>query len=519
MESLPEETVLQILAECETPPQNEVDWDKEMPEFYKWTRLTHICCYWREVALSSPLLWTGVLMSESTESKWNSAAASFLERSKGLPLRVYVHVPSSFQTTGTHRFTAILQKAIPRAGELHIRLRREEALESFWLKFYVGAPLLSTFHVVCSVQRAKAPQNLGIGRDILPGYNMLFRDELPSLRTVRIRGVTIAKRHILIRPGLDRLEYSQHPSDAFPLRKLHLPFIYFYVGDFAAASFSLTHLTLCGPGDVEGSLPVDSTFFPSLQSVSVTGQTSYVVHQLYAMTFPSETSVHIHLQYDVNLYSPWHPLDSDQPSEWTPILADWMHELVADSSPIRTISIAGDGAHEHGFWTTSPVPTSTGRRRGSNCLSPRLSFVNCKEPQRRIDMAELTGRLSLSAVDTLILRDVAIDFDIWGPVLAKLHDLHSVEAWGSSAGSLVRLLSPIPASVPFPFVRRARLVEVDCVQGGLLQELEQVLSVRTRLQATRLEELNLYGCVGVMDGNVSQVQNFSRVAERIKILF
>lgn len=47
-------------------------------------RATHVCRYWRDVALHSPALWTHIAL------KHPSAIEAFLQRSKALPLQIYI---------------------------------------------------------------------------------------------------------------------------------------------------------------------------------------------------------------------------------------------------------------------------------------------------------------------------------------------------------------------------------------------------------------------------------------------
>ncbi|KAH8103888.1 hypothetical protein BXZ70DRAFT_670038 [Cristinia sonorae] len=101
-----------------------------------WPALTHICHYWREVALASPLLWTKIHVSNHPNTE---PVASYIERSAEMPLSVRVRVETEPYTDSIHMILPELR----RARKLHI-MALIPILELLETHLQPSAPLLKS---------------------------------------------------------------------------------------------------------------------------------------------------------------------------------------------------------------------------------------------------------------------------------------------------------------------------------------------------------------------------------------
>lgn len=77
---LPSETLITIFLECvahDTPSLSNLG----------WIQITHVCRFWRDLALHSPLLWTNIPLRLGRE-----CMEEFIRRSNSAPLKLY-HAP------------------------------------------------------------------------------------------------------------------------------------------------------------------------------------------------------------------------------------------------------------------------------------------------------------------------------------------------------------------------------------------------------------------------------------------
>lgn len=94
-------------------------WDP-LPSLHpeRWFSMTHVCRYWRDVALGDPLLWTQIefVPCKGLSNKWD-LPFDFLKRSAAAPLDVQV-----FCENGIHCHSAWkeLERQCGRIRELHI---------------------------------------------------------------------------------------------------------------------------------------------------------------------------------------------------------------------------------------------------------------------------------------------------------------------------------------------------------------------------------------------------------------
>ncbi|TCD71719.1 hypothetical protein EIP91_005485 [Steccherinum ochraceum] len=105
---------------------------------YDWVRITHVCHDWREVAMTTPSLWTEILLRDPGST---DRVQQFLERSKQIPLRLQV-------LRVTDRWTStlkILATQMDRVEDLAFVASLEQA-KRFVDELPPDAPLLRSLH-------------------------------------------------------------------------------------------------------------------------------------------------------------------------------------------------------------------------------------------------------------------------------------------------------------------------------------------------------------------------------------
>ncbi|KAH8080687.1 hypothetical protein BXZ70DRAFT_636420 [Cristinia sonorae] len=123
---VPPEILADILCYYQRLCHSYTSWHATRPSF-SWITVTHVCRYWREVALGTPHLWTGIdisapetKLSPSTLPRMVERTKLFLIRSNRLPLDIY---DSTISTSVSNPI--LLRLVLPqigRARSLHIAL-------------------------------------------------------------------------------------------------------------------------------------------------------------------------------------------------------------------------------------------------------------------------------------------------------------------------------------------------------------------------------------------------------------
>ncbi|KAK1215569.1 hypothetical protein PQX77_021813 [Marasmius sp. AFHP31] len=200
---LPSDLLLEIFGQC--CEVNVID-DQAMPPAMA---LTMVCGRWREIALSSPRLWSSISLdlcnfrdhSAHRRITHTNLTALFLERSKMAPLKVRIHLPPDY--TKEDRYSKYILDIIESQSE------RWEELEVFGSEFYAASqagdidlPILRhlTFHAGSSENQSH-DRTIPLDRfKSCPSLTSLSTDvteteplELPwaNLRVVTLQGGTI----------------------------------------------------------------------------------------------------------------------------------------------------------------------------------------------------------------------------------------------------------------------------------------------------------------------------------------
>ncbi|KAK7691154.1 hypothetical protein QCA50_006257 [Cerrena zonata] len=172
---------------------------------YSWIAVTHVCSYWREIALNTPRLWSYIFLGLP------KTVNLFLERSRQAPLTIlpwittaHRHVP--YGSGIFHNMTAVRQREIYETNP-----RRNHIVSSHWKRnsltgssnvFLAFLQRQASKHPILTTLKLKSRGESR--RDGFP--NILPRDyHLPKLTHVEIRGYPIPWEFLLLHTNLTSL--------------------------------------------------------------------------------------------------------------------------------------------------------------------------------------------------------------------------------------------------------------------------------------------------------------------------
>ncbi|KAH8103536.1 hypothetical protein BXZ70DRAFT_737484 [Cristinia sonorae] len=162
----------------------------------QWTRVTHVCSYWRQVALNMQLLWQDITLTASHPD----ALLEMIRRAGELPLRLSLSIPRSFEGD----LCAII----------HSYINRIEQLELDYNNFRWTRPPEPTSHPVRSILRKLRLSDREDPYSSLAPHPILeFNFELPVLETLQIEGCVVSHNIFhLLQPTVKHLSMVAYPS-------------------------------------------------------------------------------------------------------------------------------------------------------------------------------------------------------------------------------------------------------------------------------------------------------------------
>ncbi|KAL4243252.1 hypothetical protein ABKN59_011360 [Abortiporus biennis] len=133
--------------------------------FRNYTRLSHVCKYWREIMLSLPKLWSAIIFGAFHPDRAESVCKAFLSRSRHIPLRI------SLTCNVSSDCILLLKPELPRLKEIYIRTPD-----------LLNSPN-NLYHLVNSPAPSLETISIDVCEATLP---MIFNGRLPSLKRLEI---------------------------------------------------------------------------------------------------------------------------------------------------------------------------------------------------------------------------------------------------------------------------------------------------------------------------------------------
>lgn len=142
---LPVEIFIRILLEAAFTWNDDATESQDPNCPYAWIVVTHVCHYWRTVALDTPSLWTRIFASVAG----SDCLRAFLERSKQLPLDVFAFAVYTQAINNNSKVSSALRTLLPECYRFRsFEIYGEEACDTFLgFSYPDGAPLLETLSV------------------------------------------------------------------------------------------------------------------------------------------------------------------------------------------------------------------------------------------------------------------------------------------------------------------------------------------------------------------------------------
>ncbi|KDQ51344.1 hypothetical protein JAAARDRAFT_532423 [Jaapia argillacea MUCL 33604] len=142
-----------------------------------WLALTHVCHYWRELALNTPTLWTTIDV-DLRDLRWTRA---FLERSQNtsLDLRIVSHEGVS-DKSHQDLLASIVSGTTHRLGKFKVFLNSNDLRKLLLSLENLSAPQLESLEILCSTSWRG---------DLV---STLFGNQVPHLRSLILDTVTVS---------------------------------------------------------------------------------------------------------------------------------------------------------------------------------------------------------------------------------------------------------------------------------------------------------------------------------------
>lgn len=189
--------------------------------------VSQVCRHWRTVALETPSLWTKIEISCMDQSPYEKVTA-FLERSKSLPLDIYIDseppddlsddedVPEELSKVDLDRLLALLVPHVPRWGSLEVHVGSYEHM--YTILKAVSDPSVPPAAQLRDLQlyhhEESDDDDTTFSKPEYSDHFTLFSGSAPQIRSISLWGVHVDWTQSWLRsPHLVELELAYHTQD------------------------------------------------------------------------------------------------------------------------------------------------------------------------------------------------------------------------------------------------------------------------------------------------------------------
>ncbi|KAK7691968.1 hypothetical protein QCA50_005373 [Cerrena zonata] len=391
-----------------------------------WLRISHVCRYWRDVALATPTIWSHIPLIRL------ECVEEMLRRSKQAPLTVYVHSTTSLNESSSPMLKSIAKQS-HRIRNIDTSLPSEFFTQ---LTSYAPTTPLDLQSVVASYKRLLGP----------PSSLPLEWIKNANLKHLSLKDFPVENINLLLMPSLTSLSLwlSKHecvPGDDLleALQHMH----------------SLRSLTLHNVVQDILTLPPypnkrDLIRMPRLQSIATTSYTN----GLAELSLLSAIDIPPHVDFSFVIHNAVYP--ETQEVIWSYIMDNLVKDVRLPFHSVFIYAYAGGN-----FLFTARSPSPAGSTRDSTLFQISLHFPVVSEAEKWL--SRLCTSLPCSKVRNLSVGNfISFPVEAWDTSFKSMTHVESLEVTGLACTALPEALllaavkdSQISGSKPiFPNLRQ-----------------------------------------------------------------
>lgn len=351
---------------------------------YTWTRVTHVCRYWRDVALCNPLLWTTIVLTSHSE-----CVEAMISRSQQAPISVQSSSPCCHgQCAMPLRSLRLVLKEIHRIHDIDLSVKWwlfddiQEALSK-------PAPMLHSF-------KLSTPSGSYDSGFVLPVVWDGYRGPPPPLEELTLCSYGFPWNNAAVFRGLKSLrvdrDVPRHRTVEEVLEALRfLPEL---------RSLALKDIFYPCTGDTVA-LPAEPVPLPALEQIFLSGDVISCAALLHALTLPQSVRITFDYRYH---RQPVHLASSLAVARKKFVRST---SSVPDGSPIRVLFEESRNSYTGCFWYS--------RNDG---LSDDLADITVTIPRDTTHLRVLCRELRVEDAETVCLHDVGEEAE--GEILSTM---------------------------------------------------------------------------------------------------
>ncbi|KAI0773978.1 hypothetical protein C8Q74DRAFT_1368502 [Fomes fomentarius] len=494
--------------------EEDVEWDDPDPEghvhsYYSWIYVSHVCRYWRDVALECAPLWAFIAFETYTFRI--SAYHRILKRAGACPLTVVYHLNGGCDCSRAKSSCSDdygldhIFELLPRIRHLIIIIGGDIFMDPLWKTLRCPAPCLETLQVGLRGE-ALGTYTEGLGDDADDDEHLVLPNKLFAQKAPRLRSVVIANMGYMWTNTLFKFSSLRH----IEIKNRRTSSAVHDVEDMEMLLAMLSATPLLESLSVNNALaPVCSVesvvSLPHLRYIQLQDSPGTLASVLSHLHLPTFTSIHLHLVVDgVEL------LQEDISG-----LVEALSPLL-EASPFHTVlytvpaQLPGCDKHAYFCGWACKITDVDHLWDARSDIPSRLVL----KAEGLLHLPKIFNQLDLSSVRALYIRGPTPSTDPWGPWFASAPNVVLLRLTGRSgylAGTSVSEAMPHLrviqfVRVTFPPPRRFSLDmecwcdRCECLDGirgkrGIdVRNLAQGLLTRRQLGATEIDRIEFVDC-------------------------
>ncbi|TCD71672.1 hypothetical protein EIP91_005438 [Steccherinum ochraceum] len=496
IDRLPSEILSHIFALYAAAMKRHYNSTRHRSNCYNWIDITHVCHFWREIALTDARLWSKISLPGSGVE----LVEAFLDRSKQTNLRIEIG-PGEI-TTKWHLTVERIAREAGRFEKLSVYSHSSEVHSIFDKQPAIPMPRLRslTYGSVRQTSLLLAPlcmprlQKLDISPNSIDWTTMTLPQSLVYL------SIQVAEQHGA--PNSNVAEVAR------------------VIGSLLVLETLILRNVAVEPLQLGSVLPEPSLNYtlPRVVSVTLRGQTWPITFLLNHLNLPALANLSL---ANVSL----HPREEPTQPGIAEMLARALPSKIdvemgdADIQPITRLEISSDSLD---FCRTSD-PTAL-------FVEPDISIGSLTSPLRDGTIFRvLLPQLGLESVETLVISEVSYREDSWPMAMRAMPNVQSLTLVGFRPGldGVQRLLCIEPADTTtgkrkkrktaiLPRLKHLRLSQVpfrhpeELEDFEFVEELQKSIRLRKR-QGSKLDRVEVWECLNMDETDIELLEKVVNV--------